>query len=101
MTVKYDNRLIICEATYQIRCAACKRRDTYRIKVPMGPDFYFGEPILRALVVRDELSPTAAKRHADRGKCPNCEAQDFEIGFVDRVEPYRDGDELRFPLCPP
>lgn len=98
MTAEDDSRLIICEAVYEIRCAACKRRDTFHVSVPIDPMFYFSQPSLRDIVIRDELNPTRAKRHADRGKCPDCEAQDFEIGFVDRVEPYRDGDEMRLPL---
>lgn len=90
---------IICTSVYRVRCGACKRSESFYIQIPVSEELYFGDPVLCDGILSQRFDRTEAKHILDRQyACPSCEARDCDIGFVDRMPDYRDGDELRLPV---
>jgi hypothetical protein len=91
-----DDR-IICTATFEVRCGACRYRDTVYIQIPVSKYFFEDRPALE-LFLDHRFTPAEAKAIADRHGCDRCHEQDFEIGAMTRLPAYRDGDPLRLPV---
>jgi hypothetical protein len=92
------NERIICTATFYVQCRECQHRNKVNLVVPVNPQLYLEDHVMRESLLNARFSPSTCKAFAEDLGCPACSAHDFEVGEVTRLPAYLDGDPMRLPV---